>query len=155
MLESTNRLNEYMSRPKTEGSDYYAEENKDDVLMYLMEKGVSFPSEMSRVTQIHIESVNKVLNYFIKLGYIKRTVPDRWNPQPVFKARMPELWGLGMDSYQRLILCSWWMITPGGIEYIKTKYPNQDKQIKGALLITYGMEHPEFKYRGKKEEKEI
>lgn len=132
MSELTNYMN-----PNAE-NDRYLEEHKDEVLFLLMKKGVSYPSEISRETGIHMDCINKILGMFARFGFIKKVVPDRFYPQQIFKSRIPEFWAMGLIGYERLVYMSWFTPTIAGIEYIKAKYKGEQKQIRLSLINYLG-----------------
>lgn len=140
MSASISEIDNYLNPTESRG-EVYIEEHKDEVLLYLMEHGVSFPSEISRNINVYIEAVNQVISYFVKLGYVKRTSSDRWYPNVLFKARMTELWSMGLDNFEKINRCSWWVVTPGGIEYLRLKYKGQNKQVRRSLVEYYDMEN--------------
>lgn len=137
MLEST-KLHSYLN--KDSDNEIYLELNKDEVLLAILDKGVTYPSEISRNTSINIESVNKILGMFCKYGYIKKIIPDQYSPQPIFRDRIPELWSMGIVGFQRMIQISWWTLTLGGFEYIKQKYKGQGKKIQQPLMDYLGLQ---------------
>ncbi len=136
MLEST-EMKHYLN--PTQDNERYLEEHKDKVLLKILELGVSYPSEIARSTSINIENVNKILSMFLKFGFIKRATPDKYDPQQIFKTRIPEFWAMGMVGHERLLYMSWWTMTAAGIEYIKEKYKGQHKQIRGSLIAYLGL----------------
>ena len=128
--------NVYDYRPANEVqlSDPFLSQHADEVLLYLLEIGVSYTSEISRNCQVHIESVNKILFYWKKQGFIDRIMPERYFPQPVFISRMEEFWAIGLSSYDKVISCNWWSPSPSAIFYIQSKFKGENKQIRSALF---------------------
>lgn len=118
------------------------EEHKDQVLLLIVEKGVCYPTEIARTVNLQIESVNKILSNLIKLGFVKRVIPNHYNPQSIFRVRIPEFWEIGLDSYDKVNNCNWYTATLAAIDYIKAKYKGKQKQIRGALITYLGFDIP-------------
>ena len=131
-------LDSYLATP-TNLSESFIQEHKDTVLLLVVERGVSYPTEIHRESSLHIESVNRILMYWAKRKLVKKINPDRWNPQPMFVSRTQEFWAMGFDSYEKLRKLSFWMPTVEGIEYIKLQYKGKNKQIASGLVKYYEM----------------
>lgn len=127
-------INDFMDKDQREKSDFVLEENKDEILKYLAEKGVAYPTEMSRSLNISIEGINKLIMHFARLGFVKHIIPNPTEPQEEFRGRMKEMWISGMSTYNSFNQRSWWTITAAGIEFLKAKYKGQDLQIKASLV---------------------
>lgn len=134
MLESNSRVLGYLEdsdMPKVK--EDAAEHRKDDVLLFITEKGVSYPTEIAREVNLNMDTVNHILYSLKKLSFIDKIHPNHHNPQKMFRQRMQELWVQGIWGYDRISQMSWWHTTEGGVEYIKTKFRGQGKQIASSL----------------------
>ncbi len=133
---SSSNLDSFLATP-TNLSENFIQEHKDEVLLLLVEMGVSYPTEIHRETSLHIETVNRILMYWAKRKIIRKINPDRWHPQSMFTSRMSELWAMGFDSYEKLCKLSFWIPTLEGVEYIKVQYKGKGKQVASSLVKYY------------------
>ncbi len=138
MYESTDKLGGFFDDAR-KSSPASLDINKDDLLINLMERGVSFPSELARQLTLPMESINQLISHWAKMGFIEHITPNPEMPQPEFKGRMNEMWAMGVNSYEQFRNRSWWTITLGGIEYIKIKYPGKGLRIKGSLVKKHNL----------------
>jgi hypothetical protein len=132
------RLDAFMNPGERVLSDEFIKKNKDKLLLFLIKRGISYPTEMSRETGFHINTVNKVLNVLKSEDHIKTIRPNKYNLQAVFEARNVGLQNAGFDSFEKVTRMHWWIPTELGVEYIKTNYKGQHKPILCALCEDYG-----------------
>ena len=144
-------LTNYLDTDPRETSDSVLEQNKDNLLIFIMEKGVSYPTELSRHLNISIEGVNHLISYFARMGFLKNIIPNPENPQPEFKGRMLEFWSEGLWGYKSFSQRSWWTITLGGMEYLKSKYKGKHLSVKGSLKVREGLEEEKEEFKLPKE----
>lgn len=142
MSESTERIIGYLGKEKDqrEIDDTTLDARRDDVLLFITRKGVSFPTEIAREVDLNIEGVNRILYNLKKLNFIDKIHPDPHSPQKMFMQRMSELWLQGIWGYERFAKMSWWFTTEGGVEFIKTKYKKQGKPVASSLVRYLGLE---------------
>lgn len=138
MYESTDEnINQYFEKQENAGDEILADQKKDEILKVIMQKDISYPSEVMREVLVSKDVVNMAISKLAKLGYIERFIPHPTSPQTVIAARIPELWTKGMIG-NRIKSLSWWIITPGGFEYLKAKYKGQGVRISERLVNYLG-----------------
>ena len=133
-----NELDQYLNARAYEITDSYAEMHKDEVLEFLLLRGLSYATEISRATSMHIDTVNKILNHLNNLKFIQNFIVDFDNPQRIFIPRMLELWARNIYGVDRLATFNWWIITEAGFEYFKAKFSGQGKKIIASIVKHYG-----------------
>ena len=107
---------------------------QDEALLLIAEKGVAFPTEISRDIDLNTYSVNAILYNCNRLGFIQKIYPDPEMPQPQFRGRMQEFWAIGMTGYPTISRFSWWTLTTAGFWFIKEKFKGSHKLIRGSLI---------------------
>jgi hypothetical protein len=130
--------NYFQSRGET--SDMIIDERKDDLLKFLCEKGVSFPTEMARQIDIDIISANRILYQFKMKDFVEKINPNKENPQSQFRGRMSEFWSMGIIGFDEFCRHSFWSLTIGGVEFLKTKYPAKKVLIQAGLIHHLNLE---------------
>lgn len=126
--------------------DFYAErtraewtilEKQDDLLKFLLRKGVAFTGEIKEEIGLNDEETARLLALLKKKEMIKRIVTNKVNPPRMFLARMQEFWNDGLYGYNNFMKRTWWVVTELGIEYMKTKYKGQGVRIIESLVRYY------------------
>lgn len=132
-----NELDQYLNARAYEITDTFVDIHKDEVLEYMLLRGVTYATEISRITGLHIDTVNRILNQLRRLGYISNFIVDCDNPQRIFIPRLLELWARNVWGAERISSYSWWIITEAGFEYFKTKYTGKGKKVIKSLVTHY------------------
>lgn len=86
---------------------YQEEEIEEQVDRIIRERGVSYPSEIARLTLNDASTIKKVLSAMQRKGEIKRLPTPPHRVPEVLKKRMSELWSRGIrgyESFQRMNL---------------------------------------------------
>lgn len=158
--KSNDKLDDYLSdREESKILDgSILEQRKDELLLFLAEIGVSYSTEIARGININLDSTNQLLFQLKKLGFIDKINPHQTDPQPMFAARMVEFWAMGIWGHSRMRQFSWWILTLGGLEYLKVRYKGQHKRAHSALRKYYDLvleEEPKPKEESEEENKYI
>lgn len=121
-------------------SEDFLDKNKDNVLLFIAQEGITYPTELGRALSLHVETVNKILARLKKDKLVNKIYPDRWHPQPMFEARIPEFQNSGLDSHEKVSRASWWHITVEGVDYIKQNYGGQGKRLHRSIVEYYSLQ---------------
>lgn len=140
MLSSSDSLSGYIDPRVINNIDDIISKYKNEVLIFLLRKGVSYPTEMTRHLGIHIDILNKVLNNLINNKLIVKVQPRKFDPQCIFMERIGEFWETGLLGYERIINMSWWTIAEMGIAYIQLHYKGKGIKINRSLIEFYNLE---------------
>lgn len=112
-------------------------DKQDEVLKIMCLKGITWASELGRDIGLNQEEINRILYNLKRLGYVEKIYPDPQFPQAPFRGRMAELWSRGIIGYNLFATYSWWILTEGGIHYVKAKYPKT--KIRAGLANHYSL----------------
>jgi predicted transcriptional regulator len=139
-MEQLDFFNYFESAEKQ--AQFITDEQKDNLMLHLCEQGVSYPTEISRVCDLHPEIVNRILYELKKKGFIEKVTPPEQpcEDEPLFLGIIPEMNRRGIIGYQSFVRFSWWTMTLTGFLYIKSKFKGQHKPIKASLVHHLGLE---------------
>lgn len=134
-----NDLDKYLNARAYEITDTFVDLHKDEVLEFMLLRGVTYATELSRITSLHIDTINRILNQLSRMGFVKNFILDCDNPQRIFLPRLLELWQKNIWGAERITAYSWWIITEAGFDYFKAKYLGKNKKMIGSLIKHYNM----------------
>ena len=113
--------------------DSLGREHSDDLLVFIMSKGCSWPSEIARECDLNFDLVNRSIFNLKKEGKLQKT-HAAWNPNPVIRCRIDELNMQGTIGFAAFQQISWWTLTPQGFSYIQKKYKGRHLRAPKGLM---------------------
>lgn len=122
MVESESFLTDYFSDLRVEEKDM--NEIKSQLLLFLLKRMASYPTEISRELDIDIKLTNKAIFDLLKSDLIQRLEPHPYeiSPSSILWPQIHKLNARGTTGYDSFCRFSWWTISPIGFEYLKAKH---------------------------------
>lgn len=116
----------------------YSNDDEDRVLGYILSVGTAYNSDISKHLLLSSEQVSAIVINLINKELLTRMIPDQYYPQPLMRARIAEMWAIGLvGGYKDFINRSWFIATEKGINYYSNKFKGEHRRISCAYLETY------------------
>lgn len=141
-MEIPSNLNNFNYKKDKSESDYVLLQKQDDFLKFILKKGVAYTGELVKEIQVNYEDTGRIINHYVKLGYIKRVYPDPNNMDALFRGRIQELWLMGIYGFETISRFTWWTTTEAGLYYCGLRFKGTNTQVKGSLFRYYDIDIP-------------
>ena len=113
--------------------------DEDEILRAIGRLGASYPSELSRIVLFDLDKVFRMVNKLKDDGMIERLRLDEYNPSPLIKCRMQDLWARGIKGFYMFSSMSFYILTKKGIDKLKTKNLFKNKVTINSAYVTAGI----------------
>ncbi len=128
-------LNEW-NKPETRYGDVSIED-EDRVLSIIISNGSSYPAEIAKHLILMTEQISAIVQKLINKGFVKRLLPDQFDPQPLIRNRICEMQSQGILCYGDFCSRSWIIATERGFWYYVDKYSGEHRQASEGYLLHY------------------
>lgn len=112
-------------------------EDEDRVLSIILSLGSSYPNEVAKHLVLMTEQISAIVQKLINKGFIKRILPDQYDPQPLIRPRIGEMQSQGILCYADFCKRSWVIATERGFWYFVDKYSGEHRQAADGYLKHY------------------
>jgi hypothetical protein len=129
-------LNDYFTNPGKNEDEFF--KKRDMLLLYLLKKKVSYPTEMARDLNISIEYVNELIYKCLRDELLLKLKPDFEEPQKILREQRQELNARGIIGFDAFTRFSWWTLSPIGFEFLKCKHKGEKLKIENDLAEYLG-----------------